>query len=177
MSGNFDAALTFTFREEGGFSNDPDDHGGATKFGITQATLASWRGKTVLTQDVKDLTRDEAGMIYRKRYWDTISGDLLPSGLDLMVFDFGVNAGWKTSVLLLQKLVGTNLDGLIGPTTLRAVHAHDTKMLVAALQVPQVNHYNLIVAADPDQGKFLDDWLGRTTRRTQAALRLVAVGG
>lgn len=43
MEANFQACLKHVFAMEGGFSNDPSDHGGATNWGITAATLAHWR--------------------------------------------------------------------------------------------------------------------------------------
>lgn len=90
---NFDAALGVTLVYEGGFSDNPHDPGGATNLGITGRTLAAWRGHSVTSADVKALTRAEAAAIYRKQYWDAIDGDSLPSGVDLSVWDAGVNSG------------------------------------------------------------------------------------
>jgi lysozyme family protein len=47
----------------------------------------------------------------------------LPHGIDLMVFDFGVNAGPRTAVKLLQRTAGVLDDGSVGPRTLTAVKA------------------------------------------------------
>ena len=41
---------------------------------------------------MKELTVDDVAPIYKKNYWDKMKCDDLPSGLDLCVFDFGVNA-------------------------------------------------------------------------------------
>ena len=65
----FAACLAFTLKYEGGFVDHPADPGGATNLGVTRATLARWRRSPVSTADVKALTRDEAGEIYRRFYW------------------------------------------------------------------------------------------------------------
>jgi hypothetical protein len=54
---------------EGGFVNHPADRGGPTNFGVTQATLASWRGREATIDDVRSLTIDEARDIYRTKYY------------------------------------------------------------------------------------------------------------
>lgn len=90
---NFDAALAFTLRYEGGFVNNPRDPGGATNLGITQRTLSAWRRRPVSVAEVRALTRDEAAAIYKALYWDHIHGDALPGGVDLMLFDIAVNMG------------------------------------------------------------------------------------
>jgi len=89
----FEACLPVILAAEGGFVNDPRDPGGATNFGITRRTLAEWRGRPVSVAEVRAMPVAEAGAIYRARYWATCGCDALPAGLDLMVFDFGVNAG------------------------------------------------------------------------------------
>lgn len=90
---NFDACLAFTFAEEGGYADHPADPGGATKYGITIAVLAQARGRSVTKREVMDLTRAEAAQIYRRRFWDAVGGDGLPAGVDLAVWDYGVNSG------------------------------------------------------------------------------------
>ena len=77
---NFAASLRLTLQFEGGYSDHPADPGGATKYGITQAVLAEWRGRQVSKQEVRDLARSEAEAIYRRNYWDAVGGDELPAG-------------------------------------------------------------------------------------------------
>lgn len=130
---NFNAALAFVLRFEGGYVDHPADPGGATNMGITRASLADWRGKPVSKDDVRSLSRVEAGAIYRARYWDAVRGDELPSGVDLAVFDLGVNSGPSRAIRLLQRAVGVAEDGRLGPLTLAASHRADAARLVASL--------------------------------------------
>src|SRR5690348_18419167 len=101
---NWDQCLDFIFDKEGGYSDDPLDPGGATNLGITLNELSQWRHDAVTKQDVKALTRQEAAAIYRANYWNVVRGDELPAGIDLMVFDAGVNIGTPRSARFLQQI-------------------------------------------------------------------------
>lgn len=122
---NFAKCLPLLFDHEGGYSNDAHDPGGPTKWGITHIDLAAWLGRKVTTQDVKNISQDLAAKIYKAKYWTTVHGDDLPSGVDYMVFDYGVNSGNSRSAKALQKIVGVKVDGIIGGITLAAVNRAD----------------------------------------------------
>ncbi|WP_116654880.1 glycoside hydrolase family 108 protein [Pelagibacterium sediminicola] len=125
---NFAGALAGVLVHEGGYVDHPKDPGGATNMGITHRVLAEWRGKStreVSKQDVRNLTKTEAGAIYRARYWNEIKGDDLPAGVDYAVFDFAVNSGPARAAKFLQRIAGVPQDGRIGPVTLAAVRSAD----------------------------------------------------
>lgn len=132
-SESFGPALTCVLAQEGGYSDHPDDPGGATMMGITRATLAAWRGVPVTKADVRALTRDEAAAIYRVRYWNAVRGDDMPAGLDLAVFDFAVNSGASRAARSLQRALGVTVDGLIGPETLAAAVAKPAPETIKAI--------------------------------------------
>ena len=119
---NFQVALEHVLTYEGGYSDHPQDPGGATNLGITHDTLARYRRCSVSKDDVRNLMRDEAEAIYRSFYWDKCQCDDLPAGLDIAVFDCGVNQGCARAGRLLQHAVHETVDGIIGPKTLAAVH-------------------------------------------------------
>lgn len=102
MEGTFFACHQGVVAMEGGFSNDPSDHGGATNRGITAAALAHWRGRPVTTADVHAIQPEEARAIYHANYWNTVRGGELPGGIDLVVFDISVNSGPGRAVKMLQ---------------------------------------------------------------------------
>lgn len=94
VASSFPSALAFTLKYEGGKSNDLHDPGGRTNEGVTQATYDSYRGEKVwYKQDVFKMTDAERDDIYKHGYWDKITGDSLPAGVDLCVFDYAVNSG------------------------------------------------------------------------------------
>lgn len=120
-SNNFNRVMDTIFRHEGGYVDHPRDPGGATKYGITHLTLASWRGQgSVSKTAVKNLTKKEAKEIYKARYWNKVRADELPPGLDMVTMDGAVNSGPSRGVKWLQRGVGTKADGIVGAKTLAA---------------------------------------------------------
>jgi len=90
----FDKALSFVLKWEGGYSNHPEDPGGATNLGITQSVYNSWRrSKGLPVQDVRNITREEAAQIYKERYWDPLQLDGANPAFQLAAFDAAVNHG------------------------------------------------------------------------------------
>lgn len=130
MKKNFRAALRLVIMHEGGYVDHPLDPGGATNMGITRRTLAASRTispwRKLPKSEVRNLTRREAGRIYRTRYWDAIAGDLLPSGIDYAVFDYAVNSGPSRAAKALQQILGVPADGVIGPVSIGAVIAKNS---------------------------------------------------
>ena len=130
MKDNFNTLMGLVLQSEGGYVDDPSDPGGPTKFGITLATLGHSRGQPVAKADIAGLTQQEAFALYRQHYWDKISADALPSGVDYVVFDAAVNSGPKPAALWLQTTLKVRADGVVGPLTLAAVAAVDTPSLI-----------------------------------------------
>ena len=115
---NFETAFDLLITHEGGFSNHPDDPGGATMYGVTEA-VARAEG---YTGSMKDLTLDFAKSVYRKRYWDACRCDQMPDPLRYPLFDAAVNSGPGQAIKWLQLAVGVKVDGAIGPVTQQAVN-------------------------------------------------------
>lgn len=116
---------------EGGYVDDPDDPGGATKHGVTIGTLRrlgidkTGDGK-ITRADVRQLSRKDAEEIFLRHYFEDTGVVDLPEILQPPVFDMVVNAG-KNAVFLLQRLLekmGFDLvvDGVMGPLTAGAAH-------------------------------------------------------
>lgn len=182
---DFQPCFQFTVGEEGGYSDRADDPGNwtggevgvgrlvGTNWGIAAPTLIAWEGPgnaAVVTQDyMRTLPVETAELIYRHWYWNAVKGDLLPSGVDLAVWDFGVNAGTGRSARMLQQIVGAAEDGDIGPITLSKVNAWDKAMLIARL-VDEHVHYYRGLSTFPEFGH---GWLNRQARLRTAALNMV----
>ncbi|WP_172295584.1 holin-associated N-acetylmuramidase [Pseudoruegeria sp. HB172150] len=117
---------------EGGYVNDPDDPGGATKYGVTIGTLCrlgidnDGDGDTDV-EDVKQLTPAQARTIFVDHYFRRPNIGDLPEVLQASVFDMYVNAG-ANAVKILQRLLidmghRVTVDGAIGPQTVAAAEA------------------------------------------------------
>lgn len=129
-AGNFETIMDHIFRHEGGYVDHPSDPGGATNMGVTIGTLRDYRGAAVTKDDVRNLTKAEAREIYRKRYWDLISGDELPSGIDLCTMDSAVNSGPSRGAKWLQRALGVKADGRIGTVTLAAAESAEAAVII-----------------------------------------------
>jgi lysozyme family protein len=156
-----DDILNDVLKAEGGFVNDPSDRGGATNMGITMSTLASWRRKTVTVEEVKALTEDEARDIYRAQYFVEPGYASLPEALWPMVVDAAVNHGPSSATRMLQRALGVNDDGVMGPMTLAMVKTYDVKILAARFVAQRARKYGKIISGDPSQAKFAAGWMNR----------------
>lgn len=130
---NFEKALNFVLRFEGGYVDHPADPGGATNMGITRATLAAWRGAPVSKQDIRALKRDEVAAIYRAHYWQAAHCSGLPGGVDIAVFDLAVNSGVSRAMRLMQRTLGVNEDGRFGKMTAEALHQAEPTVVIKGL--------------------------------------------
>ena len=122
---NFDVAFAKLLGHEGEFSDHPDDPGGKTRYGITEAVArrVGYRG------DMRELPIDLARRIYRAEYWDAVRADEMPPAVRYVLFDAAVNSGVGQSVRWLQNAAGVTPDGVIGPRTMAAVNALDANSL------------------------------------------------
>lgn len=152
MRNNFDACLKVILAKEGGYVYHPRDPGSHTNMGITIYTLSVYRKKECTPEDVKNLTVEEAGKIYRQNYWEPLACDDLPAGVDLSVFDMGVNAGVLRSAKILQGIVGAHTDGIIGSQTLLSVNqyvkAHSVNDLLGDFRDARLNFYRSLSTFD-----------------------------
>ena len=123
MKENFGVAFNSMIKHEGGFVNHPKDPGGMTNLGVTKKVWDDWTGGNADEQEMRSLTPDKVAPLYKKRYWDAIKCDDLPSGIDLCVFDCAVNSGVSRAVRILQRILGVKDDGVIGAVTISAVTA------------------------------------------------------
>lgn len=127
----FQRALDHVLRFEGGFVDHPRDPGGATKFGITRRTLASWRQVSpwwkLPKTAVKRLGRVETSKIYYSRYWKTCGAQFFPDAIGFAVFDFAVNSGPPRAIKQLQRLLKIKPDGTVGSVTRAAVSTYCAK--------------------------------------------------
>jgi lysozyme family protein len=131
---NFRKCLPLLLEHEGGNDDDPRDPGGRTSRGILQREWDVWRlSHPGLPSDVWQAPQDQVEAIYKQKYWDALSCDELPSGVDYAVFDYGVNSGLSRAAKVLQRLVGADVDGEIGPKTIAATLPVDPKTLVGQI--------------------------------------------
>jgi lysozyme family protein len=168
-SENWNTCIEMILHHEGGYVNHPSDPGGETNLGVTKRVYEEHGG----TKDMKDLTVEDVKPIYKESYWDRVKGDQLPSGLDLCVFDFGVNAGTGRAAKFLQTMIGTVVDGGIGPNTLKAVESYvdenGIENTIRNYQVARQEYYESLSTFET----FGKGWTRRVKETTNSALSMV----
>lgn len=151
---------------EGGYVNDPDDPGGATKYGVTIKTMRglgidlTGDGK-VTPQDVKALTRDQAREIFVRHYFQRPRIAELPLPLQASVFDMYVNSG-RNAVRILQRLLckmghRVAVDGVLGPQSLRSARlamAAAPDHLADAYGIERRSYYYRLADQRPKSRKY-----------------------
>lgn len=161
MKANYNDCLNLVLKDEGGYCNDPGDNGGPTKYGITIFDVRKYVKANATASDVKALTLDQAKTIYKSKYWDALSCDSLPSGVDYTCFDYGVNSGLGRPRKALQRFkdkTGTDLINAINDERMSFLHAigtgHNAKFLKGwTARVSRVRSHSLELAkARPTTG-------------------------
>lgn len=173
---NKDDIFNSILGKEGGYVNHPDDKGGPTNWGITQATARAHG----YTGDMRNLTRHQALEILEADYWygprfDQIAAVSPDIGAELC--DTGVNMGpsvqskWMQRWLNVFNLQGTLYpdliaDGLIGPRTISALKSFIARrgkegevVLLRALNCSQGQRYLELAEQRPANESFVYGWV------------------
>ena len=165
MKDNFGKCLTLILHHEGGYVNHPRDPGGETNLGVTKRVYEEWGG----TKDMKELTPEDVAPIYKKNYWDRGRCDDLPSGVDWCIFDWGVNSGVSRAAKALQRIIGVEADGGIGPMTFQAVANFEPEQIILKMHTQRKHFYEgLDVFATFGKG-----WLRRNNETKETALEMM----
>ena len=163
---NFNEALEHVLKHEGGFVNHPSDPGGMTNLGVTRAVWEEWVGRESSEKEMRSLTPEMVAPLYKRKYWDRVKADDLPSGVNYAVFDASVNSGTGRAAKWLQEAVGAVADGAIGPNTIAKVKAHDADALVNAYCDNRLNFLKGLKTFDT----FGKGWTRRVEEVRQVAL-------
>lgn len=171
----FNFAVNKLLEQEGGYSNDPEDPGGETAYGITRKFLIDcgikfffYKNKTAYTYDMKTMHPDEAALIYRRCFWDQNNyNGIINLRLATAMLSLSVNLGAETANKLLQDAVNslngrtTSIDGYIGNKTLQLINKTDSEKLLVRLKDLALGHYEYLVERNPKLSKFLKGWKNR----------------
>lgn len=155
----------FILKWEGGFVNDPDDLGGATNKGVTFATYRQYKKNKGLHEptigDLKNISDEEWTEIFKKMYWDRWQADRINNQ---SVANIVVDWLWASGVYAIkrpQKLLGVQVDGIVGEKTLAALNAQDPMSIYFAIKNDRIRFIDEICKARPANEKFRKGWLNR----------------
>lgn len=163
-------SIEFIFQNEGGFTIDD---GGPTNWGIVKRDVAEYRGilvSEVSTQEMQDLSKDEATKIYKQQYWDKLRlDDVQDLGVATCIFDTGVNRGISIGAKYAQKVcvaLGAALvvDGQIGGMTIAAINKCSRADFIRHYEAMVYAGYTAILEGRPSFGIYAKGWYRRAAR-------------
>lgn len=188
---SFEVAIETVIEHEGGLIDHPSDPGGVTNYGISlrwalQAQNEGEEAKLLLDMDgdgdvdrddIRLMSLDRAKAVYRLQWWDKNQYQkLFYQSVATKVFDTAINVGARQAHKFLQRAMratGRPLmdDGMIGPTTLRAVNDEDPKRVMTGLRSEQAGFYRALIMRNnallkrnfdvPDFSAFKTGWFRR----------------
>jgi lysozyme family protein len=159
-----------TLEYEGGelYTNDPNDAGRGTKYGISDARdgikddMADIDGDGKPDVKVSALTKDQAIDIYIREYFEKMALGLIKNpAVAWKIFDIGVNMGTGRAVRFVQQIVGEKEDGILGVKTANLVNAANPNDFLKELARKQILKYVSIVKEKPSQIEYLGGWIRR----------------
>ncbi len=169
----FNLAFSEMLSHEGGYVNDPDDQGGETYKGIARNSHGTWSGWSLIDQfkskpdfphslDTSSKLQNLVEQFYLNNFWLPLNAELIQNQTSAdSVFDFAVNSGLTTATRLVQSIVGTKIDGIIGEITLNKINSMDFGHFQAAFTVAKIEYYMNIIRKRPANKKYLIGWITR----------------
>lgn len=153
-------AIQYVLVNEGGFTNNPNDPGGATNFGILQREMPG--------VDIRTITREQAIAFYEPNYWNKAPyANITSQQVATKLFDLHVNLGLVPAVKIAQNALGfqgPDVDGNMGPMTVGAINAANQASFLAGVVSLLTAHYKLLEAKNPKLMVFDRGWMARANK-------------
>ena len=167
---NFEQCLALVLKSEGGFVNNPKDPGGMTNLGVTKSVWENWVGNPVTEAEMRALGPQDVAPLYKSNYWDKISGDSLPLGVDYATFDMAVNSGVSRAAKTLQQVLGVAQDGQVGEATISACEAANPREIATGVCEKRLAFLQSL----PTYGTFGRGWSSRVASVEKAAFDMAS---
>ena len=146
---------------EGGYSDNPNDRGGATNSGVTLAVYQSVYGKNKTKNDLKKMTSDQWDYIFTKLYWNKWKADEIKNqSIANILVDWVWMSGYGT-IKKIQSLFGLTADGIVGNKTISYINSHDQEEVFNKILNRRKQFYESLVKNNPSQKVFLKGWMNR----------------
>ena len=171
----FNEAINKTLKTEGGYVNDPDDRGGETYRGVARNFWSNWSGwKDIdlakskdnfpLCLDADEVLQTNIRLFYKHNFWDFVKGDFInDQEIAESIFDFAVNSGRRTSIIMVQKALKVKVDGILGNITLGKINRIEApKCFLLAFANEKIKRYIRLCKQKKSQKKFFYGWVRRS---------------
>jgi len=177
---DFETAVNYVIRNEGGLTENPSDPGGVTNFGISLRFLRAIAPESlrkygifdneVDEQTIRNLTIDQAKNIYRGEFWDHAPFDRIINQEHCnFIFDMAVNMGIAPAIKCVQRACWAVMkkweqitdDGILGDQTLAAIRQCGF-LIMPPIRAERGSYYRSLVSNNPQLKEFLRGWYDRT---------------
>jgi len=183
---DFNSALAFVLKHEGGYVNDPNDAGGATNFGISLRYLKDlvkqypeliqeFSIKTPSQIDknfIKNISFNAVQTIYQHFWWDKYGyGYVNDQKLATKIFDVAVNIGPNSAIKILQQALCKIYE--LNKMPIQIDLPHNIFKYANGLSEANISnllkiycsliagYYNSLVKKNPNNAKYIKGWLNR----------------
>jgi lysozyme family protein len=148
-----------------------DNDGGQVRFGMNSKSLGvSLVGTTFYTTMSNADAIKVAQNLYNINVWNEICGDKITSQrVASKIFDMAVNSGVTEASKLAQRAANVNVDGVIGPITVAAINLEDESEMLRGLVYWAMWLIEQIVANNPEDSVYEEDWTQRAEKLPTAA--------
>ena len=164
--GDLQKSMDIMMKLEGGKSDLKSDRGGRTNLGVTQREFDKFREKQGLPRkDVFNITKQEAQQVYKIGYWNIIKGDELPLNVAHAMFSYALTDGPQDSIRFVQRLLGVEVTGFMGPKTKQAIwnaSKNGDRKLTERILNKQIARYE-----NDEQEQFQKGWVNRVKKLRQ----------
>ncbi len=180
---DFKTSYQKTSLVEGGYTADPNDNGNwtggkvnvgnlvGTNYGITAPDMQLFLGRVPTVEDMKNMSLETRGSIYKNNYWDKLNLDFInDQKMANELYDTGVNMGIGTAAKFFQRVLNVStksnltIDGKIGSQTIgifNQLAGKDKDMVWKLFNCLQGERYISICEGNPTQERFLRSWSNR----------------
>lgn len=162
---NYKLLIPILEKWEGGWSDDPNDKGGATMKGITLRTYIEYckrKGIAAPTKaDLKNISQANWNDVLKTMFWDKWKADEIENqSIANILVDWYWNSG-VYGIKIPQRLMGLKEDGIVGPLTISAVNLLPENELFNDIKAERLKFIESIVRNNQSQAKYLDGWKNR----------------
>lgn len=157
----YEEAFQRVIGHEGRYQKDPSDRGNWTTGTIGKGELKGTKyGISAMSYphlDIENLTLEDAKLIYRRDFWERVSGEELHNALSFQLFDAAINHGTGNAIRILQRAVGVADDGRMGPITHGAVRERGIDDVLKLFNAYRIKFYTNISTFS----KYGRGWMNR----------------
>lgn len=165
MTDRFKKALDYVLANEGPYSNDPRDPGGATKFGIILTEYQEHLGRPLTPEDVKHMELSTAQEIYLKKFWAPIQGDAYAhDSIATAIFDTAVNKGLGGCMVVLTDALHDHFATRYGADVQAAIAKFNAGTFLAHFEPAVERYIEARIQRYPNMIWAKHGWMNRAKR-------------